>query len=42
MNYAIPVLVIAGLVATAASVTAGLPWWVIGLIGLPSILWGPG
>ncbi|MFT5682482.1 MAG: hypothetical protein ACI8RZ_003400 [Myxococcota bacterium] len=42
MNYAIPILVIAGLVATAASVTAGLPWWVIGLIGLPSVLWGPG
>jgi hypothetical protein len=42
MNYAIPTLVIAGLVATAASVTAGLPWWVIGLIGLPSVLWGPG
>ena len=42
MNYLIPVLVIAGLVATGLSFFAGLPWWVMGLIGLPSLLWGPG
>ena len=42
MNYAFPVAVLIGLAVTALAVSGGLPWWLIGLIGLPSLLWGPG